>query len=100
MRILKNKRGLELAIGTVAVIAMGLLVIIVVIGFFLGGFGRAGGGIAQISEQGESGASNLTLKFMCLATSSGDADECGLLRNATECDAKTGCYWGFGQTWG
>ena len=124
MNALLNKRGLEIAIGTVAVIAVVLLVIIVVIGFFLGGFGRAGSAITDISGEGEEGASNLSLEFKCLGTVRMTNNGCASLNNAGQssplCSGATvntgatcssinepsicndvkkakGCYWGFGQ---
>ena len=126
MNFFVNKRGMELAIGSVAIIAIILLVIIVVVGFFLGGFGRAGTGITQISQQGETGAAGLNLSYKCLGTprmsnsdckrpSAVGSDFCNdkagtkdaqaisgkcadLEQDACEDSGKSrGCYWGFGQ---
>ena len=57
-----NKKGMELAIGTVTIIAIVLVVLLVVSSFFLGGFGRAGGGIASyISSVEEQADYDVTL---------------------------------------
>ena len=45
-----NRKGLELAIGTVAIIALVLVVLVVVGQFFLGGVGEAGGGISLFAK--------------------------------------------------
>ena len=97
MNALLNKRGLELAIGTVAVLAIVLIVVLVVVGFFLGGFGRAGGGIIEVGKQGENASGELQLGFKCFATSRGDSNTCSQIDNATDCNAEKNCYWGFGQ---
>lgn len=93
--MIKNTRGLELAIGSVAIIAVVLLVIIVVVGFFLGGFGRAGGGIAEIGAAGEEGATGLNLGFKCIATPSGDKDTCSAINNSEDCNREKHCYWAY-----
>ncbi len=63
--MLKNTRGLELAISTIAIIAIVLLVIIIVVGFFLGGFGNLSSGIWNIGAQAESGSAGLQVEFGC-----------------------------------
>ena len=47
MKTASNRKGLELAINTVTIMALVLIVLIVVAGFFLGGFGKAGGGVSK-----------------------------------------------------
>lgn len=93
MNALLNRRGVELAIGTIVVLAIVVLVMIVVIGFFLTGFGKSGSGIAQISGEGERGASNIKLDFRCLGTpsmSNADCDACAHNYNNVQ-DATANC---------
>ncbi len=124
MNVLLNKRGLEIAIGTVAIIAVVLLVLIVVIGFFLGGFGKSGGGIAQIVGEGEKGAGEIQLEHKCLGAprasnsycrgsgalatlcdSPGQSTgavkatlpACDTFTTSANCNGIPGCYWGYGQ---
>ena len=115
---------MELAIGSVAIIAIILLVIIVIVSFFLGGFGRASQGLTDISQQGEKGAGELNLEFKCLGTPRMTDAACKALDDKKQtsylCSGKTakkdgkcidfgtadkcndiskarGCYWGYGQ---
>ena len=54
---MRNNKGMELAIGTIAIIAIVLLVLIVVIGFFFSGFGTGSSGLSDIVSGGEVEAS-------------------------------------------
>lgn len=51
-----NRKGTSLSIEIVAIIAVVLFVLVVVAGFFFGGFGRSAKGIVDISKGGEEGA--------------------------------------------
>ena len=92
MRLFSNKKGIELAIGTVAIIALVLLVVIIIIGFFLGAFGKSGQALVNLGEQGEKGVSGINLEQKCLGGTA-----CKDLTK-DECNAQSGCYWGFGQS--
>ena len=120
-----NKKGVELAIGTLVIISIAVLVVFVLVGYFLGAFGRSGGALSQIIGQGEKGAGGLNVELRCLGNSrmtdkdcaaiGGDSSlcsgsgvdatakakaQCSDITDANECsDFKKakGCYWGVTQ---
>ena len=52
---MKNKKGVSLAINAIVFIAIGLVVMLVVLGFFLGGFGSSGSSMRDVTAEAEKG---------------------------------------------
>lgn len=81
---INNKKGLEMAIGTVAMIAIVLAVLLVVANFFLRGVGETGGGLEDVAgETGEETESFNVSKSLGTAIAGGECegsvteDHCG-----------------------
>jgi len=78
----KNPKGMELAIGTVTILAILLIVLIVVSGFFLSGFGEGGGGIQDIlggasdEAKGTDVSSRISTMFPKCGDGIGDEHHC------------------------
>ncbi len=105
---MRNRKGIELAISTIAIIVMVLLVVLVVVEFFMGGFGAGTTGIASVSTQTSEQAGNVQIvvpKYLCTGTATLDADACASLSKNTKIQAVAsthdeqgacgylGCYW-------
>ena len=90
-----NKKGVELAIGTLVIISIAVLVVFVLVGYFLGAFGRSGGALSQIIGQGVKGVSGINLEQSCQGGS-----QCSGISGQAACEQTQGCYWGFGQSTG
>jgi len=54
--IMENKKGISLSITAIVVIAVGLVVMLVVLGYFVGGFGQTGGAMQGVTADVESQA--------------------------------------------
>ncbi len=93
MNLFSDKRGVELAISTIVIIAIAVLVVLVLVGYFLSSFGRSGSALSQLSGEGEKGISGIKLEQTCIGGS-----QCSGIDDEKTCDETTGCYWGFGQS--
>src|SRR3989344_2224602 len=93
MNLFSDKRGVELAIGTIVIIAIAVLVVLVLVGYFLGSFGKSGSALSSLSGEGERGISNIKLEQTCIGGS-----QCTGVTDEQKCEETTGCYWGFGQS--
>lgn len=91
MKFSFNKKGIELAIGTIVVIAIAVLVVLVLVGYFLGTFGKSGQTLAELGEKGGEGVSGLNLSQKCLGGA-----QCSVVEDKGTCEQARGCYWGFG----
>ena len=47
--IMENKKGISLSITAIVVIAVGLVVMLVILGYFVGGFGQTGGAMEGVT---------------------------------------------------
>jgi len=54
--IMKNEKGISLSITAIVVIAVGLVVMLVVLGYFVGGFGQTGGTMQEVTAGAEAQA--------------------------------------------
>ncbi len=116
---------MELAIGTIVVIAIAVLVVLVLVGYFLGSFGKSGSALSGISDQGAKGVGDINVELKCIGSSRmTDKDcaaigvkttlctgggqnskvetgtDCSSITDANECSdyAKAkGCHWGVTQ---
>ena len=50
---MENRKGISLSITAIVVIAVGVVVLLVVLGFFVGGFGRTGGAMRDVTAEAE-----------------------------------------------
>ena len=54
---MKNRRGVSIGINVIVIMAIALIVLLIVTGFFLGGFKGSAGGIKEVSSGAETIAS-------------------------------------------
>ena len=92
---MRNRKGIELALNTVAIIAMVMLVFLVVVEFFMGGFGAGGVHIRSISNETSSQIKELNVnvvKFRCTGTVSLTDDQCDDLASHSDVLANAFVY--------
>lgn len=85
---MKNKKGLSVAITAIVVIAISLVVLLIVLSFFTGGFGKSGQAMRDISSEaeevgsddvGEGITSNLKLWKKGINQTCAEDGDCGTL---------------------
>ena len=54
---MKNRKGLEMSISTIVVLAIAVVVMIAVVSYFIGGFTESGGTVREISSSADTGIS-------------------------------------------
>jgi len=95
---MKSEKGISLAITAVVVIAVGLTVLLVVLGYFVGGFGRTGTAIHDVTvEAEEKGAGEIGAVVGGVGEiwKSGKGGRCNVNENCEEglvCAANKSCW--------
>ena len=64
MKFLENKKGIELALNTVVIVAILLIVAVVIISFFLGTTGKVLGPISDLLGMGTEQLNNTAPRFL------------------------------------
>ena len=52
---MKNRKGISLSITAIVTITIGVVVLLVVLGYFIGGFGKTGSGVTEVAEGADTG---------------------------------------------
>jgi len=97
----ENKKGMSIAITAIVVIAISLVVLLIVLSFFTGGFGQSGQAMRDISseaeevgsdEVGEGITSNLKLWKKGINKTCAEVGDCGslLICHSGKCKGDTG----------
>ena len=86
---INNEKGISLSITAIVVIAVGLVVMLVVLGYFVGGFGKTGESMQEVTSAAETagGADEIGAGATGISQiwKGGDGDDCD-----EDTDCKTG----------
>lgn len=83
---MNSPKGISLSINTIVIITLGVVVLVVVFGFFFGGFSKVGKGISGIGKEGVEEIEGLDIKASCHGENKMTDDACEICAKANHDD--------------